>query len=82
MSMIQLTEQQIKEIALDPKKPILVRIIAKNMMSKKDFDVIEKMLDRAIGKATMFVDNTHKGEMTLADGLIAISTSSAAHLKK
>ena len=80
--MIQLTEAELKQFALDKTKPMLVRVIAKAMLDKKGFDVIEKMLDRGIGKATMIVDNTHKGSMTLADGLIAIGTSAAANLPK
>lgn len=69
-------------MAFDQKRPMLIRILAKSMLDKKGFEVIEKMLDRGIGKATMIVDNTHKGSMTLADGLIAISMGTAANLPK
>lgn len=60
MAMVQLNEKEMKEIAFDVTKPMLVRILAKNMLSGKSFEVIEKMLDRGIGKAIMYVDNTHK----------------------
>jgi hypothetical protein len=36
---------------------MLVRIIIKNMLSWKGFDVIEKMLDRWIGKPKQEIDN-------------------------
>lgn len=51
MAMIQLPQAKLKAFTEDKDKPMLVRIIAKAMLSGKGFDVIEKMLDRWIGKA-------------------------------
>lgn len=56
MSMLQLEEKKLKEVVNDPKQPMLIRIIAKNMLSWKGFDIIEKMLDRGIGKAKQTTD--------------------------
>ncbi len=42
---------------------MLIRIIAKNMIGGKGFDIIEKMLDRGIGKATTTEVATLKVEM-------------------
>lgn len=51
MAMIQLSEPELKPLMTDMTKPILVRIIAKNLLDKKGFDIIERMIDRAHGKA-------------------------------
>ena len=51
MSLLQLEEDQLKEMATDKTKPMLIRILIKNMLWWKGFDIIEKMLDRWIGKS-------------------------------
>ena len=50
MQLMNLNEKELKELLTDEKQPMLVRIIVKNMLSGKWFDIIEKMLDRAIWK--------------------------------
>lgn len=67
MAMVQLPQAKLKAFTEDKDKPMLVRIIAKAMLSGKGFDVIEKMLDRGIGKAVQRDDLTVKGSLTLAD---------------
>lgn len=73
MAMIQLPQEMLTKIAWDLTKPMLIRIIAKNMLWGKGFDVIEKMLDRGIGKATQREDLNVQGSLTLADWLIALT---------
>lgn len=73
MAMVQLPQAKLKAFTEDKDKPMLVRIIAKAMLSGKGFDVIEKMLDRGIGKAVQRDDLTVKGSLTLADWLIALT---------
>lgn len=51
MAMLQLWQDKLTEMANDKAQPMLIRIIAKNMLWWKGFDIIEKMLDRWIGKA-------------------------------
>ena len=48
--MISLTIPKLKEVAGDESKPALYRILAKEILGKKGFEAIEKMLDRANGK--------------------------------
>jgi hypothetical protein len=36
----------LKALEVDKTKPMLIRILVKNMLSGKGFDIIEKMLDR------------------------------------
>ena len=50
--LMSLTQEQLTNIAKDVKQPMINRIVSKEMLSKKGFDIIERMLDRANGKAT------------------------------
>lgn len=64
LTLMQLSEKELNEFINDKKAPMLVRIIWKNMKSKNWFDVIEKMLDRWIGKATQVVETDLKVEVS------------------
>jgi hypothetical protein len=44
--MLQLEERELKEMVEDKDKPMLVRVIAKAMLSGKGFEIIERMIDR------------------------------------
>lgn len=57
MSLLQLEEEKLKEFAIDKTKPMLIRILAKNMLDKKGFNIIEKMLDRWIWKSVQKVQS-------------------------
>ena len=52
MQLLQLKQEELVRLWKDDKQPMLVRVIAKAMLSWKWFDVIEKMLDRGVWKAT------------------------------
>lgn len=75
MSMLQLERSELVRLSTDITKPVLVNIIAKAILSKRWFDIIEKMLDRWIWKAVQPTDNKHSWNFTLADGLIKIIKS-------
>ena len=51
LMLINLETNEIKEIINDEKQPAIIRIVGREMLSGKGFDIIEKMLDRAIGKS-------------------------------
>lgn len=51
MQMINLTMKELKELWEWKDQPALVRVLAKNIVWGKWFEVIEKMLDRGIWKA-------------------------------
>ena len=57
MSMLQLPQDELLKIWNDKDKPMLIRIIAKNMLWWKGFEIVEKMLDRWIWKAMPKDDN-------------------------
>ena len=51
LRLINLTLIELEEISEDPSQSSLVQIVAKNLLSGKGFEVIQTMLDRAIGKS-------------------------------
>lgn len=51
LMLINLEINEVEEIVNDKSQPALVRIVGREMLSGKGFDIIEKMLDRAIGKS-------------------------------
>ena len=65
MSLLQLEEEQLKEMVNDKTKPMLIRILVKNMLWWKGFDIIEKMLDRWIWKAVQKVESENKTNINI-----------------
>lgn len=59
LMLINLETNEIKEIINDEKQPAIIRIVGREMLSGKGFDIIEKMLDRAIGKADENIKHDH-----------------------
>ena len=48
LNLIQLNDRRLRMIKTDRTQPIIIRIIANNLLNKKtDFRTLEKMLDRA-----------------------------------
>lgn len=67
MAMIQLWQDKLTDMANDKKQPMLIRIIAKNMLWGKGFDIVEKMLDRGIGKAKITEEVKHSWNVTIGN---------------
>lgn len=61
MRLINIDIPELKKIIKDVEQPVLVRIVGANVLSGKGFDIIEKMLDRSIGKAEQKTDITTGG---------------------
>ena len=61
MRLINTEIPELEKIVKDAEQPVLVRIVGKNILSGKGFDIIEKMLDRSIGKAEQKTDITTGG---------------------
>ena len=55
-TLLSLPRDGLVDIASGKQYPMIYRIVAKEMLSKRGFDVIEKMIDRAHGKASQTVD--------------------------
>ena len=61
--LINLPLAKLKEISQDDEQPILSKIVSKNILSWRGFDIIEKMLDRSVGKPKQEVDNNISWEI-------------------
>jgi len=48
--LMSLTQDQLTRVASDKDQPMINRIVAKEMLGKKGFEIIEKMMDRANGR--------------------------------
>lgn len=58
LMLINLELLEIKELVKDERQPAIVRIVGKEMLSGKGFNIIERMLDRALGKPDSKIDLT------------------------
>ena len=56
LRLIQLTIPELESMVRDNSQPALVRIVGKEILSRKGFDVIEKILDRGICKPTQYIE--------------------------
>ena len=69
LQVINADEKDLQELINNPNTPLLVKILVKNMASKRWFDVVEKMLDRAIWKSIQRTENTNTNKnYTIEDG--------------
>jgi len=53
--MIVLTESELKVIEEDEVMPMIMRIVAKNILSDRGFETMERIMDRIHGKPTQRV---------------------------
>ena len=61
MSMINLEPKKLAELQKDDMQPIIVQIIAEWLLKKKwSFDILERILDRWIGKPVQRQENLNK----------------------
>ena len=70
--LFSLNEAQLWKIVLDSTKPLVIREVAKKMMTKEWFYIMETMLDRAHGKAKQSIDSNVSGSLTLAGSLLEL----------
>lgn len=60
LRLINLEMDEVSKMVRDKKQPALMRIVGKAMLSGKGFEIIERMLDRALGKAEEAVTVTNE----------------------
>lgn len=63
-SLLNCNKAELTAISNDGTQPILNQIVAKAMLDKKGFEIVEKMLDRIHGKAIQKTENTEKMVVT------------------
>lgn len=78
MSMVNVGEEKLDQIIIDKELPMLNRIVARNMKGGKGFDIIERMIDRAHGKAVQKEEVKHTGLIATTDA----SSMTSAELDK
>lgn len=61
LRIVNMTILEVETRVRDANETLLFRVVGKAVLSGKGFDIIEKMLDRSIGKAQQSVDITTKG---------------------
>lgn len=59
---MNMEEAEIKAMIADPSQPMLLRIVGRRMMSKDGHEMLEKMMDRAHGKAKQQIDHVSDGK--------------------
>lgn len=60
--LIAMDEAGIEEFIENTEVPMIVRIIGRRILAKDGFEIIERLLDRALGKPQQKYDHTTKGE--------------------
>jgi 3-methyladenine DNA glycosylase AlkD len=56
LRLVNMEMTELKALVENQKQPALIRIVGKKILSEKGFDIIEKMLDRSIGRATQQIN--------------------------
>jgi len=59
---LNLSEEKIQEISLDKEMPFFLRLISQKLLSDNADEIVEKILDRTIGKPKLAIDHTSQGE--------------------
>ena len=80
LRLINHSKEDLQKVIDDKNQPALNCIVAQNIMSGKGFEVIDKMLDRAIGKATQSMDVTTGGDKINQNNLDKLTTQELKEL--
>lgn len=67
LSLINTPLDELTELIIDEDQPILVKIVGQEILNGKGFDIIEKMLDRSIGKPDQKTEHDIKGNLGVSD---------------
>jgi len=64
LTLLNLPISKLKEIQKvdNDDYPMLYKLVAKEMLGKRGMEMLDKLLDRAIGKAQQYIDHTSKGD--------------------
>lgn len=75
---LNLTEEELKELADDSTQPYLIKTIANQVTNSKDsFHVLSFILERAFGKPDQSVDHTSKGEKLIMPKFVMDDTTNS-----
>lgn len=76
-----LSEEELKKLLGDKDLPMMTRIIARGILSKKGLDVVDKIVDRAYGKM-QHIDVTTNGKDLTPEPMKLIFVADRAALEK
>ncbi len=62
LTALEMDEDEMKRVASDKTAPMLVRIACRQLLKERGFDIMERMLDRAHGRAMQKTDVTTDGK--------------------
>lgn len=79
LSLVNNTESEMDEILNDKDQPMLTKIVIKAIKKGKGIDVIEKMFDRAVGKAEQKTETRHSAGEWLESFTINIVNGDKPH---
>lgn len=65
LALVALEHDKLLELSEDNTQPYIVNLIAKNLISEWWFDILEKMLDRSIGKPKQTVDSNIQWDLNI-----------------
>lgn len=57
-----LPKEKVISLGSDEHAPMLVRILCKEILGNKGFDVIERIMDRVLGRPQQYIDHTTKNK--------------------
>ena len=80
LRLINHSKEDLQKVIDDKTQPALTCIVAENIISGKGFKLIDKMLDRAIGKATQSMDVTTGGDKINQNNLDKLTTQELKEL--
>ena len=76
-----LSEEELKKVLGDKNLPMMTRIIARGILSKKGLDVVDKIVDRAYGKM-QHIDVTTNGKDLQPEPMKLVFVADRAALEK
>lgn len=67
LTICNLPYSRIKQMATDTQEdiPILYQLVAKEMLGKRGLEMLDKLLDRAVGKPTQTLEHNNKGNINI-----------------
>lgn len=69
LALLDRTQEELVAYASDKTLSMVVRIVAKAMLEKRGFDIIERMLDRSVGRPTNLIGEDKDHPLTIVDVL-------------
>lgn len=71
LSLLDNSQEELSKLTNDKESSMIIRVVAKSILDKKGFDIIEKMLDRTMGKPAQLIGEDSENRFgTFADAVL------------